>query len=800
VKWNGTDRATTFVSGTQLTAQITAADIQSTGNANVTVFNPAPGGGISGTASFAINNPLPILSSIAPTSVIVGGPAFTLTVNGSNFISGSVVRFNGSGRVTNFASGSQLTAQIPATDIAATGTFSITVFNPAPGGGASGTVNLAVNNPVPSISSLSPNSVIAGAAAFTLTVNGANFVAGSLVKWNGSDRTTTFVNATTLSAQISASDAASAGTATVTVVNAAPGGGTAAGATFSILASSSVPLISTLAPVNAIAGSPAFTLTVNGSNFINGSQVKWNGATRTTSFVSATQLTAQITTSDVASAAIFHVSVSTPPPGGGDSNVIDFQVIAPNGLPVITSLSPASATVGGSAFPLTVNGTGFVNTSVVRWDGSDRLTSFSSSSQLTALITATDIASASSHSVTVFNPAPGGGLSNALTFTVTPPPASLQFSSANYQFPEANNQIEITVMRTGDTSTGVSVDFQTDDPTVFVPCGTAIGAANQRCDFATNGGTLTFAPAELSKKILLLNTNDVYVEGNETFTVSLYNPESLTAALAPVTLGSPAQASIMIIDDDLGAATANPLDDAGYFVNQQYLDFLNRIPDAGGLAYWTEQITRCGSDPACISNQRIGVSGAFFIELEFQQTGSVVYRLYKGAYGARPSYEKFMPDRSQLVGGPQLAATTLALANRFVKRPEFKSAYPDSMTAADFINALFDSAQLLNNPTQRQQAIDALSSGLKTRAQVLLDLIDIPEFATREYNPSFVLMQYFGYLRRNPDQQGFDFWLDVLNNRQPNNYRSMICAFVTSREYQERFSPIVTRTNQSCGP
>jgi hypothetical protein len=297
--------------------------------------------------------------------------------------------------------------------------------------------------------------------------------------------------------------------------------------------------------------------------------------------------------------------------------------------------------------------------------------------------------------------------------------------------------------------------------------------------------------------VLLLNTDDAYVEGPETFTVSLSNPAQVTSAPGSVTLGSPSVATIMIMDNDSVAPTSNPIDDPRYFVNQQYLDFLNRLPDQGGIDYWTDQIASCGTDLACIHSRRIGVTGAFFVELEFQRTGSIVYRMYKAAYGERPTYAQFMPDRSQLVDGPQLPATTLEFANRFVQRSQFKSAYPDGMTPAEFVNKLYDSAVLMNNDAQRQQAIADMGNG-KTRAQVLLDLIDIAEFKNREYNPSFVLMQYFGYLRRDPDQGGFDFWLDVLNNREPNNYRSMICGFITSDEYQQRFSSIITRHNSDC--
>ncbi len=255
------------------------------------------------------------------------------------------------------------------------------------------------------------------------------------------------------------------------------------------------------------------------------------------------------------------------------------------------------------------------------------------------------------------------------------------------------------------------------------------------------------------------------------------------------------------------SAALNPLDDATFFVSQQYRDFLAREPDASGFTYWTGQITSCGTSANCIHFRRIGVSAAFFVELEFQQTGSVIYRLYRASYGTLPgapsranvSYTQFRLDRSQLVGGPQLPQSTLDFANRFVVRTEFTQAYPASQTPTEFVNKLFDTASLTPFTAERQQAIAALTNGTKTRAQVLLDLIEINAFKTREYNPSFVLMQYFGYLRRDPDQGGYDFWLNVLNT-PPNGVPGMVCAFITSREYQERFSTVVTRSNADCTP
>jgi hypothetical protein len=124
------------------------------------------------------------------------------------------------------------------------------------------------------------------------------------------------------------------------------------------------------------------------------------------------------------------------------------------------------------------------------------------------------------------------------------------------------------------------------------------------------------------------------------------------------------------------------------------------------------------------------------------------------------------------------------------------------MMPVAFVNALMDAANLKPYATERQLMVQELTQG-KTRAQMLRDIIEMQEFKTREYNQAFVLMQYFGYLRRDPEPGGYNFWLNVLNNRLPNDssgYRSMVCAFITSREYQERFSSIVTRDNKECAP
>ena len=196
------------------------------------------------------------------------------------------------------------------------------------------------------------------------------------------------------------------------------------------------------------------------------------------------------------------------------------------------------------------------------------------------------------------------------------------------------------------------------------------------------------------------------------------------------------------------------------------------------------------------------------MELEFQQTGYVVYRFYRAAFGtmATPNqtranlfYDEFSSDRAQIIGGPQLEQSTREFAARFVQRERFTAEYPASLSNAQYVNKLFDKANLTPFASERQAEIEAMNVAGRSRDQVLLNVINLAAFRQREYNPSFVLMQYFGYLRRDPDQGGYDFWLNVLN-QQPNNFRGMVCAFITSAEYQLRFGTQTPRSNSECVP
>jgi len=424
VQVNGSNRSTTFVSSTQLTAAIPASDVASSGTVSITAANPAPGGGASTAFTLTINNPSPSLSTISPVSVSAGSAAFTLTLTGSGFIPGSVVRANGANRTTTFVSSTQLTAAIPASDVASSGTDSITVANPAPGGGISAALALTINNPSPSLSSISPASISAGSAGFTLTLNGGNFVANSVVRVNSSSRSTAFVSSTQLTAAIPASDVASSGTISITVVNPAPGGGTSTALTLTI--NNPLPSLSNISPASVSVGGAAFTLTLTGSGFIAGSVVRVNGASRTTTFVNGTQLTAAIPATDVVSTGTLSVSVANPAPGGGTSATLSLAVnnSGPNPQPTLSGLSPDSVIAGSGAFTLTLNGTNFVSASVVQVNGSNRTTTLVSSTRLTAAIPASDVATASFPSISVLNPAPGGGIWS-LTFAVNNPQPTL---------------------------------------------------------------------------------------------------------------------------------------------------------------------------------------------------------------------------------------------------------------------------------------------------------------------------------------------------------------------------------------
>jgi len=279
----------------------------------------------------------PTLTSISPTSAPAGSGSTTVTLQGSNFESNSVVNVNASPRSTTFVSPTQLTITLTPSDLANTNSYTLTVTNPGTGGGTSTAQTFLVTSgttSMPTISSISPSSAVQGGAAFTLTVNGNNFTPNSVVNVNGAARTTTYVSATQLTAAIPASDLNTAGTNNITVTT--PGVGTSGAVTFTTTASStSTLMITSLSPSVKAMNDASFTLTVNGTGFTSGAIVYFNGSPRTTNFISANQLTATIPASDLLIAGNYPITVVS---SGTTSNSLLLSVVNTSRTTVVPQL------------------------------------------------------------------------------------------------------------------------------------------------------------------------------------------------------------------------------------------------------------------------------------------------------------------------------------------------------------------------------------------------------------------------------------------------------------------------------
>lgn len=230
------------------------------------------------------STPVSTLAAISPAAVTLGSAAFTLTALGSGFQPNSVVRVGSSDRTTAYLSGSQLQAQIPATDVASASTLKISVFTPSPGGGQSTTLDLVVgaNQPLPTITRLDPPGSVVGANNVTLNVFGTSFNAQSRIRVGGNERATTLVNSTQLSTVLTQADLASAGQLAITVVNPAPGGGTSNAQNFFVTTCSFTtsstgqifPSFNLTANSNGIAAS-GFILNATASSTANASVCPW---------------------------------------------------------------------------------------------------------------------------------------------------------------------------------------------------------------------------------------------------------------------------------------------------------------------------------------------------------------------------------------------------------------------------------------------------------------------------------------------------------------------------------------------
>jgi hypothetical protein len=430
VRWNGSIRATTFVSATQLQAAISAADIAAVGTAQVSVVTPAPGGGTSGAINFVIGA-TPVLT-VSSTSVSAGASVAVTLTNGLGG-SGDWLAFAPTTAADTsyiaymYVGGGVTTRTWSVTAPATAGTYEFRLFlnNGYTRAATSPAITvLAVSAPTPVADSLSPWSTVAGSGGFALTVNGSGFTSGSVVNWNGSPRTTTFVSSTQVRAAIAAADVAAVGSAQVSVVTPPPGGGSSASLTFTI---ATAPTLS----VNTTTAASGSNVTVTLSGGLGGAS-DWLAFAPTsaanTSYLAylyvgsgVTTRTWTVTMPSTAGTYEFRLFLNNSYTRAATSPTVTVIAVPPP-VPVVSSLSPSSAVAGSAGFSLTVNGTGFTAASVVNWNGSARATTFVSSTQLRAAIPDADVAAVGTTLVSVFTPAPGGGTSASLAFSVVPAP------------------------------------------------------------------------------------------------------------------------------------------------------------------------------------------------------------------------------------------------------------------------------------------------------------------------------------------------------------------------------------------
>ena len=380
-----------------------------------------------------------------------------------------------------------------------------------------------------------------------------------------------------------------------------------------------------------------------------------------------------------------------------------------------------------------------------------------------------------------------------------PPPSVLGLDAPMYIVSYPNPpSVQITVTRSGNLDQTVSCDYS---------------VSSQQTDYSSPRGTFTFAPGETSKTFQLsyyYSSSYPYGTAVPTFDAAIYNNWGNATFV-----GGVKHARIIFV-----AQNANAIDNSAYFVRQQYRDFLSREPDASGWDFWINNMDTCavGTPYSVCQNlkpaKRVDTSAAFFLSIEFQQTGYLVYRTYKAAYGnllGAPvpiRFNEFLPDTQQIGQGVVVGQSGWEQAleinkqnfmTSFVQRSRFTSAYPSSMTVQQFVDALYTNAGLVpTSAPNRPKAISEFNSTTPAdpaaRARALRDVAEDAMLTQQEFDRAFVLMQYFGYLRRNPndapdsDFSGYNFWLGKLN-QFGGNYQAaeMVKAFIVSSEYRQRF-------------
>jgi CSLREA domain-containing protein len=397
--------------------------------------------------------------------------------------------------------------------------------------------------------------------------------------------------------------------------------------------------------------------------------------------------------------------------------------------------------------------------------------------------------------------------------TPTPTPPTVQFAAPTAHVAEGCAQADITITRSGPKDGTTVASYS-----VLDCCGTT---AHERGDFTRTTGQVTFAPGEDTKTIPVLLSEDAYAEGPETFIAAV-------GAVEGGITGLPSVINLTIDDNDDADGATNPIDDNATFVCQNYHDFLGRHADPDGQSFWTARLDECGGDPACLDRKRVDVSAAFFLSIESQNTGYLVYRLMRAAFGGKPingiPYTTFLAFTQRVAGGvivgqpgyaELIEANKRRLAEELVHTPFFMTLHANQ-NAAPYVDSLFANAGVTPTAQERAAAISAFGTGgAESQAASLRSVVESGSVYNKLYNPAFVLMQYFAYLRRNPydapdtNLDGYNFWLGKLDSvtlpgEDVRDERvalarirraEMIGAFLRSSEYRGRFGGDPSRGN-----
>ncbi|HEY6187686.1 MAG TPA: carboxypeptidase regulatory-like domain-containing protein [Pyrinomonadaceae bacterium] len=382
--------------------------------------------------------------------------------------------------------------------------------------------------------------------------------------------------------------------------------------------------------------------------------------------------------------------------------------------------------------------------------------------------------------------APTGAGHLAFTNNVVAPPSMLQFNASSYSAGEADGKANITVTRTGDTSGAATVKYQTSDSTdVNFRCdpttaGQPTGAASRKCDYHIASGRLRFAPGESSKQIVLSIVDDVYVEGLETFTLTLSDATGLS-------LGPTSTATITITDNDI-SGTPNPIDNTRFFVRQLYVDLLSREPDPAGWNGWTDRINLCGqpgqAPPPC---DRVTVGGDGFLRSgEFFDRQFFVLRLYRTGLGRILRYDEIgdLAFVSGFLTPDDLELNKQDLVKELVARPEFANRY-NPLSNAAFVATLLQTAGVSVPQTTVDDWVTKLNTSQKNRAQVFREISERQEVSAKYAHEAQVVSAYYGFFTRNPDGAYLNY-LQRLDSGEI-NLSDLANAFVNAAEYRQRF-------------